>query len=176
MVVATAPGKLFEVNDFMKEEWKKVSPNSLYSGDYVVGDLRAAEMINKNSLSMFSFLGIVAAVLSATGLFALLSLNILRRMKEIGVRKLLGASGQNIASVINREFIIILAIASLIGGGLGFMAGNKVMDAVWEYYKEIDLMTLSICIGALFAIAGVAVGYKTIVTSRMNPVSALRSE
>lgn len=176
MVVAAAPGKLFDVNDFMKEQWKKVSPNTLYGGNYAIGDLQAAEMINKNSLSMFGFLGIVAAVLSATGLFALLSLNILKRMKEIGVRKLLGASAQNIAGVINREFVIIMAIASLLGGGLGFMAGNTAMDAIWEYYKNIDLITLGICIGTLFSVALIAVGYKTIVTSKMNPVDALRSE
>jgi ABC-type antimicrobial peptide transport system permease subunit len=123
---------------------------------------------------MFGFLGVVAAVLSASGLFALLSLNVLRRMKEIGVRKLLGASSQNIAAVINKEFIIIMAIASLLGGGLGFMAGNKAMDAIWEYYKNIDLATLGICVGVLFSVALIAVGFKTIKTSRMNPINALR--
>lgn len=176
MVVSTAPGAVFQVNDFMKEEWKKISPNTLYGGNYVDGNLRTTAMINKNSVSMFGFLGVVAAVLSASGLFALLSLNILKRMKEIGVRKILGASSQNIAKVINREFIIIMAIASLLGGGLGFMAGNKVMDAIWEYYKNIDLITLGVCVLTLFGVAGISVAYKTIVTSRMNPVNALRTE
>lgn len=176
MAVAAAPGKLFQVNDFMKEQWKKISPNTLYSGNYVDGNLRATAMINKNTVSMFGFLGVVAAVLSATGLFALLSLNILKRMKEIGVRKLLGASAYNIASVINREFIIIMIIASVLGGGLGFMAGNKAMDAIWEYYKNIDGLTLGICVASLFSVALIAVGYKTFTTSKMNPVNALRSE
>ncbi len=176
MVVSAAPGKLFAVNDFMKEQWKKISPNTLYSGDYVDGNLRTTAMINKNSVSMFGFLGIVAAVLSATGLFALLSLNILKRMKEIGVRKILGASSQNIAAVINREFIIIMAVASLLGGGLGFMAGNKAMDAIWEYYKNIDVITLGVCVMTLFGVAGVSVAYKTIATALMNPVNALRNE
>ena len=176
MVVSTAPGSLFSVNDFMKDEWKKISPNTLYSGNYVDGNLRTTAMINKNSVSMFGFLGVVAAVLSATGLFALLSLNILRRMKEIGVRKILGASSQNIAKVINREFIIIMSVASLLGGGLGFMAGNTAMDAIWEYYKNIDFMTLGVCVASLFTVAGISVAYKTIATARMNPVNALRSE
>jgi putative ABC transport system permease protein len=176
MVVAAAPGKLFAVNDFMKEQWKEISPNTLYRGDYVDGNIRTTAMINKNSMNIFGFLGIVAAVLSATGLFALLSLNILKRTKEIGVRKILGASAPNIARVINTEFIIILTIASLLGGGLGFMMGNKLMDAVWEYYKNIDLVTLGICVGVLFMVAGISVAYKTIMTSMMNPVNALRTE
>jgi ABC-type antimicrobial peptide transport system permease subunit len=122
---------------------------------------------------MFGFLGVVAAVLSATGLFALLSLNILKRMKEIGVRKLLGASAPNIAAVINKEFFIVMTVASVLGGGLGFAAGNTAMDAIWEYYKEIDIVTLAICVVTLFAVASIAVGYKTFATSRMNPVNAL---
>ncbi|HZY77934.1 MAG TPA: ABC transporter permease [Cyclobacteriaceae bacterium] len=176
MTVRAAEGKLFVVNDFMKEQWKKVSPNTLYSGNYVDGNIRTTAMINKNSVSIFGFLGIVAAVLSATGLFALLSLNILKRTKEIGVRKILGASAPNIARVINTEFVIILMIASVFGGGLGFLAGNKMMDAVWEYYKNIDAITLSICVATLFVVAGISVAYKTIITSLMNPVNTLRSE
>lgn len=176
MVVSAAPGKLFEVNDFMKKQWKTISPNTLYSGNYVDGNLRTTAMINKNSVSMFGFLGIVAAVLSASGLFALLSLNILKRTKEIGVRKILGASASNIAKVINKEFIIIMAVASLFGGALGFLAGNKAMDAIWEYYKNIDVVTISICVTTLFLVAAVAVGYKTIITSKMNPVDALRND
>jgi putative ABC transport system permease protein len=176
MVVRAAPGKLFQVNDFMKEAWKKISPNTLYSGDYVNGNLRTTAMINKNTVSMFGFMGIVAAVLSATGLFALLSLNIRKRMKEIGVRKILGASTQNIAKVINREFLTIMFIASILGGGIGLVIGNKAMDVIWEYYKSVDIITLGICMLSLLTIAGVAVSYKTILTSRMNPVDALRSE
>lgn len=176
MVVAAAPGKLLQVNDFMKEQWKKVSPNTLYRGSYTDGNIRATAMINKNSVSIFGFLGIVAAVLSASGLFALLSLNILKRMKEIGVRKILGASAQNIAGVINREFIFVLMAASLFGGGLGFMMGNKMMDAIWEYYKNIDLLTLGICIGTLLTVALISVVYKTITTALMNPISALKNE
>jgi ABC-type antimicrobial peptide transport system permease subunit len=176
MTVRAAEGRLLAVNDFMKQQWKKISPNTLYSGDYVDGNLRATAMINRNTVNIFGFLGVVAAVLSATGLFALLSLNILKRTKEIGVRKILGASAANIAKVINREFIIILAIASLLGGALGFMAGNKMMDAVWEYYKTIDMVTLGACVAMLFAVAAVSVGYKTIVTSMVNPVDTLRSE
>lgn len=176
MVVAAAPGKLLAVNDFMKAQWKEISPNTLYNGNYVDGNLRATAMINTNSVNIFGFLGVVAAVLSATGLFALLSLNILKRTKEIGVRKILGASAANIARVINTEFLAVLAIASLFGCGMGFLMGNKMMDAVWEYYKNIDLITLGVCVATLFFVAGISVAYKTIITSRVNPVSCLRSD
>ncbi len=54
-------------------------------------------------------------MLSATGLFTLVSLNIIRRTKEIGVRKVLGASVVNITRIVNTEFVIILFLASMLG-------------------------------------------------------------
>ena len=174
IVVSTAPENLISVNESMKEAWKKVSPNTLYSGRYADGNMYATQMININAVRIFSFLGIIAALMSATGLFALVSLNILKKMKEIGVRKVLGASSGNIIKVINAEFMIILLIASLIGGSSGYFMTDKMMDAIWEYYLPVNSVTLFICVALLVGVAAVTVGYKTIITAWMNPVDSLR--
>ena len=97
-------------------------------------------------------------------------------MKEIGVRKVLGATAVNIMKVINYEFIIILSVASLLGGLLGYFMTDKMMDAIWEYYLKINISTLAMAITCLFVVAGVTVGYKTISTAFMNPVNTLRDE
>jgi ABC-type lipoprotein release transport system permease subunit len=176
IVVSTAPKNLVEVNDFMKEAWKKISPNTLYNGKSTDGNMYATAMINTNAVRIFSFLGIIAVLMSATGLFALVSLNILKKMKEIGVRKILGASAGNIATVINKDFFIILVVASVLGGGLGYLMVDKMMDAIWEYYLPVNVGTLGICVALLFNVAIVTVGYKTIVTAFMNPVNTLREQ
>jgi predicted lysophospholipase L1 biosynthesis ABC-type transport system permease subunit len=97
-------------------------------------------------------------------------------MKEIGVRKIFGASTGHIATVINKEFLIILVIASVLGGGLGYLMADRMMDAIWEYYLPVNFATLGICIALLFCIAIATVGYKTIVTALMNPVNTLREQ
>jgi ABC-type antimicrobial peptide transport system permease subunit len=176
IVVSTAAKNLVEVNGFMKEAWKKISPNTLYNGKSNDGNMYATAMINTNAVRIFSFLGIIAVLMSATGLFALVSLNILKKMKEIGVRKILGASAGNIATVINKDFLIILVVASVLGGGLGYFMVDKMMDAIWEYYLPVNLVTLGICVSLLFIVAIVTVGYKTIVTAFMNPVNTLREQ
>jgi putative ABC transport system permease protein len=176
IVVSAAPEDLLRVNDYMKESWKKVSPYSLYSGQATDGNMYATLMINTNAVRIFGFIGIIAVLMSATGLFALLSLNILKKMKEIGVRKVLGASTGNIVRVINKEFMIILAVASTLGAALGYFMTDKMMDAIWEYYLPVNAVTLGICIGGLLGVAIVSVGYKTIVTALMNPVTTLREQ
>ena len=175
-VVTTAPEQLQHVDQFMKEAWKKISPNTVYTSQYNDGNMQATQMINDNAVRVFGFLGLMAALMSATGLFALVSLNILKKMKEIGVRKVLGASASNIARVINMEFIIILTVASLLGGAGGYFFTEGMMDAVWEYYLKVNLFTVAVAIVSLLGVALLSVGYKTVVTSLMNPVNTLRDE
>lgn len=176
IVVSTSAEKISVIDDLMKAEWKKISLNTLYNGKYTDGNMWVSEMINNNAVRIFSFLGLMAVLMSATALFALVSLNILKKMKEIGVRKVLGAPAANIARVINQEFIIILSVASLLGGAAGYVMTDKLMDAVWEYYLRVELPALAAAILSLFGVAVITVGYKTLTTVFMNPVHTLRDE
>ena len=109
-------------------------------------------------------------------MYTLVSLNILKKIKEIGVRKVLGASAGNIARVINMEFIIILSIAGVFGGVLGYYGTDIIMDSIWEYYKKVDILSFSVSVAIMFLIAALAVSFKTITTALLNPVSTLRDE
>jgi len=139
-------------------------------------ELRETNDINRNVVTMFGFLGFFAALMTGIGLYTLVSLNIVKKMKEIGVRKVLGASVGNIAGVINREFIINLGVATLLGGALGYFASNSLMDSIWEYYQKLNLVSLSISVVAMVLIAFAAVGYKTFSTASLNPTKTLRDE
>lgn len=176
IVVSTSPANLLSVNDFMVETWKKISPNTLYNGKHVDSNLYVAQLINSNAVRICIFLGVIAALMSATALLALVSLNILKRRKELGVRKVLGASIANIMRVINMEFMLILSIASILGSAAGYFLTDKGMDAIWEHYLPINIVTLAICVGFIAAIAVITVGYKTLSTARTNPVESLREE
>lgn len=176
IVVSTSPANLLSVNDFMLEAWKDISPNTLYNGRHVDGNLYIAQLINSNAVRICVFLGVIAALMSATALFALVSLNILKKRKELGVRKVLGASIPNIVRVINMEFILVLAVASVLGSVAGYFLTDKGMDAIWEHYLPINVITLAICVGLLIIVSMITVGYKTISAARTNPVDSLREE
>ena len=133
-------------------------------------------MINANVIKTFGFLGVIAVLMSTTGLFSLVSLNIVKKMKEVGIRKVLGASTINIIRLIGLEFVVILGLASILGSGLGYFMVNKMMDAVWEYYLEVGYTTLEICAIFLFSVAIGTVGMKVFRTTLINPVNVLREE
>ncbi|HTF16420.1 MAG TPA: ABC transporter permease [Chryseolinea sp.] len=176
LVARTTVEKVVVVNEAMREVWKTVSPNTVYGGKFTDGNISTAKMINDNTVSIFGFLGVVALILSTTGLYALLSINISRRTKEIGIRKVMGAPAGTITRLIHAEFFVILLIASVLGGSLGFFASEKLMNIIWEYYAPAGVETVLIASLVMFGMAIVSVGYKTMATARLNPVQALRDE
>jgi putative ABC transport system permease protein len=176
IVVSTKAENVGAVNTFMNQEWNKLFPNRLYNGSMLNTGLQEVNEININIVYMFIFLGVVAMLLSATGLFTLVSLNIIKRMKEIGVRKVLGASTSNIARIVNTEFVIILILASALGSYGGYMQSNMIMGSIWKYYQGPNSLTFIISVALLFLISIFAIGYKVLKAARMNPVDSLKEE
>ena len=97
-------------------------------------------------------------------------------MKEIGVRKVLGASTANLARVVNKEFIIILLIACVLGGLAGAWMSGMLMDSIWDYYQEATISTLVASALILLVTSIVSIGYKVYNTTRLNPANVLRDE
>lgn len=176
-LIASAPGaRIADVNEFMEKKWKEIFPNRVYNGNMLARELNEVTEVNTNLVRMFAFLGIVAMLLSATGLFTLVSLNIIKRMKEIGVRKVLGASVSNITRIVNTEFVVILAIASLLGCALSYLLTGWLMSTIWRYYQDTTLFAFIAAVVIMFVVSAVTIGYKVFSAASMNPVNTLRSE
>lgn len=176
LVVSTSAAQVGPLNTFMNEQWNKLFPNLLYNG-YMIGDnMQQVDEVNLNIVYMFAFMGVITLLLSATGLFTLVSLNIIKRMKEIGVRKVLGASVANITRIVNTEFVIILALASGLGAWGGYVQSDLIMGSIWRYYQGPNAVTFIVSVSALFVISFVAIGYKVYKAATMNPVDSLKEE
>lgn len=176
LVVSCNAADVSEVNTFMEAKWKELFPYRLYNGRMLSAEFQEVSDVNNNILKMFAFLGIIAMMLSATGLFTLISLNIIKRMKEIGVRKVLGASIANITRIINTEFFVILLIASVVGSVMSYFAIDALMGSIWRYYQASSVITFVISISIMLIISAVAIGYKVFSAASMNPVNTLRTE
>ncbi len=176
LVVSASAGDVSDVHKFMEAKWKELFPYRLYNGRMLSADFQEVSDVNNNILKMFAFLGVIAMMLSATGLFTLISLNIIKRMKEIGVRKVLGASIANITRIINTEFFIILFVASALGSIASYFAIDSLMGSIWKYYQSSSVVTFVMSIAVMFIISALAIGYKVFSAANMNPVNTLRNE
>lgn len=176
IVVNGSAEKIVDINRYMENTWNELFPNKMYRGRYMDEPMVEANTVNNNIVKMFIFLGVVALFLSATGLFTMLSLNIIKRMKEIGVRKVLGASIANISRVVNTEFVIILLSASIIGVIVGSYMASMLMGSIWDYYLAATASTFAISVFLMLFISFLSIAFKTYNAAKMNPAKTLRDE
>jgi hypothetical protein len=176
MTVQFKADDYIETNEFLKAEWKKLFPDKMYTGLPLDEELSNSAEVNNNVLTMFGFLGVIATFLSAMGLFSLVSLSILKRMKEIGVRKVLGASIPNIMNLINRNYMIILIIACLLAIGPSYFLADSLMDSIWTYHVTPGFMAFGLSIALIIVVALSTVGLKVFKAASANPTETMRME
>jgi ABC-type antimicrobial peptide transport system permease subunit len=135
-----------------------------------------ARQINANIKNMYIFLGFIALILSAIGLYTLVSLSIIRRTKEVGVRKVLGASIQQVILKISKPYAIMIGIALVIGLYAGYKSSVVMMASIWEIYTDLSAYTFIIPIVLILAVAVSTIGWKLYAAASRNPTESLRYE
>jgi ABC-type antimicrobial peptide transport system permease subunit len=176
IIVSTHAENVSEVNDDMTKAWATVFPNRLYNGYVLSSTLQQVTALNTSIMYGYAFLGLIAMMLSVTGLYSLMSLNIIKRMKEIGIRKIVGASVFNITRIVNTEFIIILTVAAILGSIASYNWCNIIMSSIWKYYQSVNAWTFVFAIVLLFTVSLLTIAHKLHSVATMNPIDTLRDE
>ncbi|PSL48285.1 MacB-like protein [Chitinophaga niastensis] len=177
MVVRSDKDRLSQVTRYLQEAWHKVVPNVPYRG-YLQSDLIEKEIrMTQGFKSIAFFLAIVTLLLSASGLFAQISLNIDKRSKEIGIRKVLGASVLQIIGLVNREFIRILLISFVVGSALGYLFTSKfIFQVIYQYHPDAGPAPYIGTFLIVLFCCSVIIGTKVYQAAKANPIERLRAE
>ena len=157
LIVSAEAKDILEINKTMEAKWKELFPNKMYNGELLDEEMAEALEVNANIVTMFVFLGIIATLLSISGLYTLVSLNIIKRMKEIGVRRVLGASIGNVTRIINKEFVVILSIAAVLGSVASYYLADSLMSSIWAYYLNAGMVTFLVPVSFIFIVSAVVV-------------------
>lgn len=152
----TAPGQPFKYS-FMDADYNKT-----YQAEQKMGCLSIT----------FSFLAILIACL---GLFGLITFAASQRRKEIGIRKVLGASVADVTSMLSKDFLKLVLIAALIAFPVGWWAMNKWLQS-FAYRVDINWWIFLVAGAAAIMIALITVSFQSIKAAVANPVESLRSE
>ncbi len=177
LVVRVSPAQIQEVKTYMEGVWSDLvtdRPTEILVHEQDV--LGEARNVNENILVIFLFLAIMAVILSAIGLFTLVSINIQSRTKEIGIRKVLGASIGKIGVLINKPFLIIVAISSVLGAVAAFVLTDALMGSIWTYYMKMNVVSFAVPILGILLICLLSISGKVIKAAKRNPVESLRYE
>jgi ABC-type antimicrobial peptide transport system permease subunit len=168
-------GKSIEAVEEIKAVWSKFFPDDAF--DYTFVDDAIANLYRSDNFTskMVLVFGILAGVIAVLGLFGLSTFAIERRTKEIGIRKVLGASIPNIVNLLTREFIILVAIAFIIASPVAWWAMSRWLE---NFAYHINIVVWIFVTGAvvILAITLAAVGIQTVKAATANPAKAIKME
>ncbi|MFH1196342.1 MAG: FtsX-like permease family protein, partial [bacterium] len=131
-------------NASLKEAWEKLFPFRPYEGYFYNRALAAGLHLSDAIQKWATAVAFVAIIIAGMGLFSMVSLKIAGRTKEIGIRKVLGASASNMLTLLNKEFVIMLLVSILIGNFAGYFLMKILLDSVFVYHVAIGFFALLI--------------------------------
>jgi putative ABC transport system permease protein len=155
--------------------WKKMLPGRPFEYQFMddrYARLYEAEQKEGTLFTIFSGLAIFIACL---GLFGLATFNTLQRIKEIGIRKVLGASVPNILSLLSREIVMLIVAANLVAWPVAWYFMNQWLHS-FAYHIDMSILAYIVSALASIAVALITVSAQTIKAAMTNPANTLRYE
>jgi len=159
----------------IEKVWNNFASDYPFSYQFLDDDFANLYAAENRMQQIFTYFTTLAILISCLGVFSLSSFMIERRTKEIGIRKVLGASLSKIIVLVSREFLILVAIANIIAWPLGYLAMKSWLGN-YAYRTNLGLYVF-ISAGAIaILIAVITVSYQSIKAALANPVNAIKHE
>jgi putative ABC transport system permease protein len=174
VMVRLGPGDLPGTLDALQTQWAKVSDAPF---EYTFLDRRFDQVYRaeRRMASAFQVFAGLAVLIACLGLFGLAAYAAERRTKEIGIRKALGATMANIVALLSKEFVLLVALACVVGAPVAYWAMERwLQDFAYRIDVSPLLFVASSAVAVLIALA--TISYQAIRAARTNPADALRYE
>ena len=159
-----------------RDAWKKIFPMKPFTGFYQNEITTEAYQTTSSIAKIFFWFAIISILLTATGLFGLVSLTIVKKMKEIALRKVVGARSGHILLLVNRGYFLVFLVGAAVGCYGGYALTKLLLDMIFGVNAGIAPSTLVNSVLVLFIIVAITSGFKVWQAIRTNPVKLLRTE
>ena len=155
--------------------WNEYFPDFLYEQAFLNDQIAKTYELENIMLKLIRVFSMISIFIGCLGLYGLVKFMASQKTKEIGVRKVLGASLASILGIFGKEIALLIVVAFLIAAPLGwYLMHGWLQD--YEYRIPIGADILSFAVFITFAVAAVTAGYESIKAAMTDPVKSLRSE
>lgn len=160
---------------YIEKLWNQAYPEHVYEYRFIDEIIANFYRQEKQLSQLYKIFAIIAIFLSCLGLYGLASFMAVQRVKEVGIRKVLGATVQNVVYLFTKEFIVLIAIAFLIAAPLAWYFMNKWLQ---DFAYKIDISWWVFLMAGVLSllIALITVSSQAIKAAIVNPVKSLRTE
>jgi len=173
--VKTTGGKTSQAIASTERLWKKFNPEYPFEYTFVDEAYNRLYQSEERIGQLFNFFSGIAILISCLGLFGLATFTAEQRTKEIGIRKVLGASVTSIVALLSKDFLKLVLIAIVIATPIAWYAMNEWL-ADFAYKIDISWWVFALAGGLAVGITLLTVSFQSVKAALMNPVESLRSE
>jgi putative ABC transport system permease protein len=161
--------------DFIERAWKKNFPESILDYSFVEDRVQKQYQAEQRFSKIFIVFSAVSLAIACLGLFALVSYAVEGRTKEIGIRKVLGASVISIATMLSKEFLLLIVISCVIAIPVAFYFMQQWLQGfAYRTSLGVEIFIAGGIIAILIALITIAI--KSITSALVNPIRSLRNE
>lgn len=173
--IKTSPGNTAAAIAAANKIWKEYFPNDPFTYDFLDESYNNLYKSEQQSSVLITLFAVIAILVSALGLLGLAAFAAEQKVKEIGIRKVLGASIRHIVSLLSVDFLKMVVIASVIAFPIAWWAMNKWLQE-FAYRISLSWWIFLGAAGIALLIALITVSFQSIKAAIANPVKSLRSE
>ncbi|MBY0436131.1 MAG: ABC transporter permease [Cyclobacteriaceae bacterium] len=159
----------------LEAKWKQVDPIHSFQYKFYDDELSSTHQAIFDLVAILGFIAFLAVVIACLGLLGMTTYTTERKTKEVGIRKVMGASEWGLVKLLSRDYSILLIIAIVIGAPLSYFANNLWLQTLTNRV-EFGWGILLLGIFILSALGVLTIGSQTWKASKKNPVESLRSE
>jgi putative ABC transport system permease protein len=161
--------------DYLKSTWKEFQFDQPFEFTFLADDMNRVYSRVESFAAVARYGTFFAIFIACLGLFGLASFTAEKRTKEIGIRKVLGATAPGLVRLISKEFLALVALANIIAWPAAYYAMNQWLQN-FAYRTSIEFWIFLLAAGLAFLIALFTVSYQAIKTALANPIDSLRYE
>jgi len=165
-----------DLRQFMKAQWQNLIPGRPFECQTLAWYSENVFGLLTKIANFMNMIGLTAVLFSSLGLLGLATYLVERRTKEIGIRKVLGASSMNIMWKISKEFLILVGVANVVSLGLLHFGWQKALQTGLLFFTNVSAGTYLFALLVTLFTAFLAVGSQTMKAAWANPVESLRYE
>jgi putative ABC transport system permease protein len=173
--VRIRPGDINQTLGALKTTWSKFSQDSPFSYEFLNSDFEGLYQSEQRMGSVFGLFTFLSLFIACLGLFGLSAYTAERRTKEIGIRKVLGATVTNVTALLSKDFIKLIVVAILIATPTAWWAMNRWLND-FAYRTPMNVWVFIAAGSIALSIALFTVSFQSIKAAIVNPVKSLRSE
>jgi putative ABC transport system permease protein len=173
--VRIRPGDPRPALEVLREAWARLVPDLPFAYSFLDDDLDAFYRSETRQAAVVGWAGGISIFLGCLGLFGLAALAAVNRTKEIGIRKVLGATSAHIATLLSKEFVRLVVIANLVAWPVAWVAMNGWLRN-FAYRIGLQAWVFALAGGLSLLVALLTVGSQAMRSAAANPVETLRSE